>query len=312
MGKSIIIAIHFAIFMTAGLGSNSAWGMALPKSYFILTEIFRSSASTTSMYGDIGYFDFKTKPGKVIYNYFNYTPSNNSAGFTNGTRHLYLVAGVCTPGQFRFPQYNKFSSIEGSIVSASDGNFIVKFGTVTHKWQVSDSVNGVYSLVRLSGGGVSQFVGVGVFSDQIRTQETSITQFKSSFNGYIIQNNGNAGSLSDPTAFPYLVLQTGFTPSIFRGSGGIYGYLYPLNDGHSIWGQSSLVVGAGTFKTMVWAHGGHIYDQTDCYSEANSKGGHKTVMFGAWNNLKGVNKFVTFQYSYQSSGVPIISIGVLY
>ncbi|MGE0529270.1 MAG: hypothetical protein AB7G93_12240 [Bdellovibrionales bacterium] len=287
----------------------------LPKPYFILTEIFKTSYSDTAMDGDVGYFDFTSSPGNVIYNYFHYRLADNSSGITDGTLHPYLGSNSCSPGLFRYPTYSSFYSSTGTLTSASSSSFSVSFGSVIHTWTLIDSVNGIYDLTAMSGGGVVRFLGRGIFSDQIRTTNISLSQLKNYYSGYVIQNEATGNVLSSWSAFPYITYYTSLSPSVYRtaGNSNVYGYLYAINDGHSIWEQSSLVLNAGSYKSMFWAHGGHIYQQTDCFSETDAIGGHKYVYFGAWNNATGnIDKIVYLEYSYEADGVPIVSIGALY
>lgn len=181
---------------------------------------------------------------------------------------------------------------------------MITIGEVRYLWERVNGVAGLLRLREISGCvGLTSYEGYASWSDPLPVVE----QLPLSMEDHLAGSYATLGELGlTPNAFSEVVpgkVWSCCTPSEVSGTH------------RAKYCVSTLLLNYGTFSTMFWCHGGHVWDGSQVYNEDDSCGGHKTVFLGSWNSVtKKVERMVAFEWSAQDKqvGPAIVRVGALY
>jgi hypothetical protein len=266
----------------------------------------------------LGHYDFLDGVN-VEFTYFSYDARRNTQPTPTEIRHPRLVPGAtAVPGLFKLPTFTAFQRIRGTWLATEDGTLRLRFGEVIHDWtpRAADEhyyvpahpyVNAQDGSHVLGETTFSNARGHGYLADVVTlprrlTRDDLLDDYQGETYSLPPTKTGEPTWIAKPTALHLDRYRA------FHG-GELWSYA-TRSDRLSppAWAFSNFLINQSSYSPLlIYEETGHDFNRNNVYDEF----GHTTQLFGVYDGEK-VSRLVFVEYSYQTAGYPILTVGRYY
>lgn len=263
----------------------------------------------------IGHYDFLDDRTVRVW-YLQYDGKRDAQATVTRVRNPDILGARAEPGPIRIPKYTAVGQFRGSYVF--DGKRLrIRIGTVLHDWEVRDAASG---LLVLRGPYTNAEDGSHVIE--------GLTHVEGSGYGYFANQIAMPGRLTRENLLP---VYDGEIDSLARRGEQLLGWQHSRTQFHfdqyraygpdvlahvtmdqklrpPMYVFSTVLLNYAPHSNLLLYHnGGHDFNRNAVFDDL----GHTIQMFGVYEGGK-VEKMVFIEYSYQTRGYPLLSVGRYY
>ena len=280
------------------------------KGYRTHTPSTDGSADRREYFVEIGYHHFDAD-GSASTQIFRFVASSNLHPNATPYRHFAACGTDCEQGFFYIPRYSDSVQPDGtwSTEDCNIDNIDIHTDDTARSWRAEDDTAYGLEAMAASGGTPTHdnVVGFAYLTD-IDPEEglpvDSSSLLAARYFSELYQNNGTVDSdwtYYDTVAFDYYLLPASPDPDLI-------GAASRCDDPASQTYSDLLFNYAPVSPRVIYANYGHEFTGDDCFNETN----HTTMLWAVPDEAGTLSKMVLVEYSYESDGYPIFSVGRLH